>query len=177
MGLAFTEDHKAIMKSTLYALTFAAGNHKMTMHLGRHFDNASGAYREFKDHAVIRALLLARARQLKAIRHEGGGVDAFGNILALERYDKEGYDYAYDNSRSILACIAQSYELALLLPVIRLAATQQFEAHGFTLTTWLHDGFTFVAHRERDEADWKKKLAGVVAEEASRLGIHTELEF
>lgn len=98
MGHTFTEDNKAIMKSSLYALTFGAGNHKMTTHLGRHFGNGSGAYREFKGHAVIRALLLARARQLKAIRHEGGGVDAFGNILELERYEKEGY--AYDNSRS-----------------------------------------------------------------------------
>ena len=177
MDLLHTDDHKAIVKGALYAVTFGAGVRKMTDYLGKHFGNASGAYRTFKAHPVIRALLLARARQLRKIRHEGGGVDAFGNFLELERYEKPGYAYAYDNSRSILACIAQSYELALLLPVVKLAAAQQFEAHGFTLTTWLHDGFTFDAHRARDAGHWKARLAEVVAEEAARLGIHTGLEF
>lgn len=177
MGLAYTDDDKAVVKGALYAVTFGAGNHRMTRYMGKHFGNVSGAYWTFKGHAVVRALLLARARQLKGIRRAGGGVDAFGNFLELERYERDGYDYAYDNSRSILACIAQSYELALLLPVIRLAASQQFESHGFTLTTWLHDGFTFAAHRERDREGWKKKLAEVVAVEASRIGIHTALEF
>ena len=177
MGLAYTDEAKSVVKGALYAVTFGAGINRMTQYMGRNFGNASGAYREFKGHDVIRALLLARARQLRKIRREGGGVDAFGNFLTLERYEKEGYAYAYDNSRSILACIAQSYELALLMPVVRLAASQQFEAHGFTLTTWLHDGFTFDAHRERDVESWKGRLAEVVAEEASRLGIQTELEF
>lgn len=177
MSLPLAEESKAVVKGALYAVTFGAGNHRMARYMGRYFGNASGAYRTFKDHSIVRALLLARARQLKAIRHEGGGIDAFGNILTLERYEKAGYGYAYDNSRSILACIAQSYELALLLPVVRLAASQQFEAHGFTLTTWLHDGFTFASHRERDAEDWKEKLAEVVAQEASSLGICTELEF
>lgn len=175
MGLA--DEDKDVVKGALYAVTFGAGNHRMTRYMGRHFSNASGAYCTFKGHVVVRALLLARARQLKGIRREGGDVDAFGNILELERYERQGYDYAYDNSRSILACIAQSYELTLLLPVIRLAAAQQFESHGFTLTTWLHDGFTFAAHRERDVEGWKERLSEVVAEEASRLGIHTALEF
>ena len=177
MNLPYTDDNKAVVKGALYAVTFGAGVKKMADYLGRHFGNGSGAYRTFRSHPILRALLVARARQLRKIRHEGGGIDAFGNVLELERYEREGYAYAFDNSRSILACIAQSYELALLLPVVKLAASQQFEAHGFTLTTWLHDGFTFDAHRERDVGLWKKRLADVVAEEAASLGIHTGLEF
>lgn len=177
MGLPYTDENKAIVKGALYAVTFGAGEKKMIDYLGRHFGNGCGAHRTFKAHPVIGALLQARARQLRKIRHEGGGVDAFGNVLELERYEREGYAYTFDNSRSILSCIAQSYELALLLPVVKLAASQQFEVHGFTLTTWLHDGFTFDTHRERDVGRWKQKLAEVVAEEAASLGIHTDLEF
>ena len=177
MALMYTPENKAVMKSTLYALIFGAGNNKMRAHLGRHFLNASDAFRRLKAHPVIRGLLLARCRQLRKIRRAKGATDAFGTWTALVRRDVAGYDYQYDNSRSILACVAQSYELMLLTPVVRMAAAEQFRDHGFTATTWLHDGFTFDVHHSEDIQDWKDRLSFAVQEEADRLGICTGLEF
>jgi len=177
MGLMYTHENKAVMKSTLYALIFGAGNNKMRAHLGKHFPNASDAFRRLKAHPVIRGLLLARCRQLRRIRRDKGATDAFGTWTSLVRRHVAGYDYQYDNARSILACVAQSYELMLLTPVVRMAVAEQLRDHGFTVTTWLHDGFTFDAHHAADTQDWKDRLSFAIQEEADRLGISTGLEF
>ena len=183
MGVGFTDDHKAGMKTALYALVYGAGDQRLEAHMAKHFgttlpgESGKDIFGAFKRHPVIRSLLLARGRQLKKIRNESGGEDAFGNFTAIVKTRKDGYGFEYDNARSILACIAQSYEIKLLLPAIQMAVTEQFGSHGFTLTTFLHDGFTFDVHHASDREDWTEKLALAVKNEAATYGIITELEF
>jgi hypothetical protein len=179
MGLEMNSTNKAKVKTPLYSITFGAGRKRLHALFAREFGKGNGrqAYDKFRKHPIIRALLIARSRQLKAIRLAKGGTDAFGRFLKLEKRHKTGYVYMFDNSRSILACIAQSYELQLLLPVINLSMNEQLKEHGFTITTFLHDGFTFDSFKTADQQRWKDKLAQVVKEEADRLGIRTELEF
>lgn len=93
------------------------------------------------------------------------------------QWDQPDYDYKLNNSRSILARIAQSYELAILMPVIQLAISEQFNSRGFTVVTWLHDGFCFDAHDKRDVQAWKNQLFEMVTAKADEIGIYTELEY
>ena len=83
--------------------------------------------------------------------------------------------YAYDNTRSILACVAQSYELKLLMPVLEMAQAQREEEHGFVITTWLHDGFTFDC-KASDRGRWQDTLSRLVHEQAQALGFFTGLD-
>lgn len=179
MGLEYNSTNKAKVKTPLYSITFGAGRNRLHALFTREFGHGNGkaAYNQFKKHPIIRALLIARSRQLKAIRLAQGGTDAFGRFLKLEKRHKKGYNYLYDNSRSILACIAQSYELKLLLPVIDMAKEQQSKDRGFCITTFLHDGFTFDAFRPEDQQRWEDKIAKAVKDESDRLGIRTQLDF
>jgi len=177
MGVPFTPDHKATMKRALYAITFGAGRRKMHSLLAEDFNDGRNAYDRFRWHKVIRAMLIARSRQLKMIRNMRGSYDAFGRFLPLRKKAKEGYWFLFDNARSILACIAQSYELLLLQPVIDAAFDQKDRRHGFKLMTWLHDGFTLLPNCRGDEELWKQRLSDLVKIQAKDLGIVTELEF
>ncbi len=177
MGMEFTADNKANMKAVLYSLIFGAGRKSLTAKLGRSFPCGREAYERFKSDRVIRSLILARHREKQKIRRDQGAFDAFGNFTELEVTSSERYEYDRDNCLSILACVAQSYELMLLLPVIRLAVAEQSGHHGFAVTTWLHDGFTFTANDPRDMTTWKDRITAAVKAEAERLGIITELEF
>lgn len=179
MDMVMNADNKATMKACLYAIVFGAGRKKMVSLMSAQFKSGAAAYERFRSHPILKALLIARYRQLRSIRSAGGGTDAFGRFIPIEARYKTGYVYEWNNSRSILACIAQSYELLLLEPVILSAISEQGNEHGFTITTWLHDGFTFAPNHSRaDDVDgWKRRLRAMVENQATCLGIYTTLEF
>jgi hypothetical protein len=186
MGLEYTPDNKDKVKTPLYAIIFGAGDDRMITGFERSFgdgdesgDKAIGraVYKQFLSHPVIKTLVSARQKQFDLIRAAKGGADAFGTSIPLVVTRKPEKHFDYDNCRSILASIAQSYELLLLFPVIEAAIECKDSKRGFAITTWLHDGFTFVSRKKEDEEPLKKKLKKMVSEEANRLGIHTELDF
>ena len=170
----FTETNKGLLKDSLYALIFGAGRDKMMTLMEEGF--GPGAYQRFKKQPLIGSLLRGRAIQLRLIRKAGHGIDAYGTLLDLHYIAVKGKPFSYDSSRKILALIAQSYELKLLEPVIALAIEQTNLQHGFSLVTWLHDGFCFVPNKARDKEHWCKTLQEAVREQALLLGIPTELE-
>lgn len=176
MGFDQTRTSKSILKDALYALTFGMGDHKLKEQFrGSCPGHGAEAFKRFKNHPLIRDLRRARSSQLRRIRESGGGTDAFGGFIPIGHFQKDGRDL--DTSRSILACIAQSYELMLLMPVINLAIEQQFYPHGFTICAWQHDGFSFDTFKNRDGVLWMNRLSQAVKERAEALGIMTELEF
>ena len=181
IGLSLTTDNKQIVKNCLYAAVYGAGEDRMISDLAAALRDTpfSGAkaFRDFAGHPVVATLLQSREKQLFAIRAGSGGTDAFGRFLPLEHRKVTGHTYEYDNSRSILACIAQSFELLLLLPVLELAVRQQKQSHGLTVVTWLHDGFCFDIHHKDDLRLWTERLSGLVQAQADGLGISTGLEF
>ncbi len=176
LGLEFTDAHKSVVKTALYAITFGAGRRKLQTIFGA-LGNGKMHRGLFLRHPVIQALLKARAVQFKQIRRDGGARDACGRFILLQRAMRNGQETRYDNRRAVLACVAQSYELCLLKPVFEMAAAQRDEPHGFTITTLLHDGITFVAHHPRDTEIWKEKITDAVRVQAQALGILTEIEY
>ena len=131
-------EQKPMLKDALYALVFGAGRDKMIAIL-----ESRRLYERFRAHPLIHQMFLARARQLRAIRTAQGAHDAFGRWIAIEYMPVLEKRYSHDSSRKILALVAQSYELLLLTPVIQLAMEQRDSSHGFVITLWLHDGFSF----------------------------------
>ena len=175
MGVPYDAGNKAAMKNALYALIYGAADETLTKHLGQHFPIASAAFTRFTSHPIIRSLLRARKRQMSKIRDAKGATDAFGTWMPVEYTPVKGKPYNYDNVRSIMACVAQSYELKLLLPVVEAAQAQRGEEHGFVVTTWLHDGFTFDC-KTGDRKRWWDTLSLLVHQQAKALGFHTCLE-
>lgn len=164
---------KPILKNAIYALVFGAGVDRM-MRVFR-LTGGRDAYKRFISHPLISALLRARTRQLQKIKTDGGGRDAFGKWIPLESIPISGKMHNYDNTRKIMALIAQSYELSLLTPAIELAMKYRKSKCGFVITLWIHDGFAFDC-RFQDREEWKKRLIDTVALRAQKLGILTELE-
>lgn len=177
MEMEFTPDNKAIMKRLIYAITFGAEERKQKTILREHqplmdiFKNGNRAHKHLLEFDLIPSILRARKRQFDAIKRDKGAEDAFGCVVPLVTED------GYSNHRSVLASVAQSWELKLLMPVIGLAVQQQCESHGFTMTTFLHDGFTFEPHDRNDAVHWKDKLSALVCAQATQYGIITSLGF
>lgn len=177
LHLDLTEVTKEAIKDGLYMLVFGAGFKSLRAHFEAALGDKGLFDVGFLTHPLIRALLKARTVQLKRIRQTQGAIDAYGRELRLQHVQVPDRFFTYDTSRSILAQVAQSYELKLLSPVIKLAMEAKVEHRGFVICTWLHDGFTFEPFQRRDVSIWKDRLQQAVREEADRLGIHTELEF
>ncbi len=177
MGLEFTEDSKDVMKTALYALLFGSGVRTLQNHFANTLGRGKARHEQFTFHPVIQALLEARDVQFQRIAQDGGAADACGRFLPLERQVKDGYDVAYDNRRGVLACVAQSYEMRLLLPVFEAAVEQRDQEHGFVITSLLHDGLTFASYKSLDTGAWKSRLGQAVQRQADAMGIATRLVY
>lgn len=177
MGLEYGEDAKDILKTALYALLFGAGTRTLQNHFQDSLNYGRARQERFVQHPLIQALLAAREVQFQKIVRDDGAYDACGRFLSLETKVKDGYDIGYDNRRSILACVAQSYEMRLLAPAFKMALEQRDQEHGFTITSLLHDGLTYAAHKATDSLSWQNRLGAVVQRQADSLGILTSLNF
>jgi len=99
----------------------------------------------------------------KRIEAEGGMEDAEGKFCELTKGRKVS---------SVMAEVAQSYELRILISVIRLA--KQTDNKLFKITVWQHDGFSM--YIERNPNAVYKKIQETVQKELKDLEIETELE-
>lgn len=156
---------KEVLKKGLYAVAYGAGRMRLQEVLGE-------KYLEFMENHYIKILLKKRRKQISIIKKAGGATDCFGNFISIQAMKLRGVS---NPELSILSQLSQALELKLLLPVLELANNNK-TSHGFTITLWQHDGFTFKANNVRDENRWMKELKEVVRDEAERLGIATELE-
>ena len=170
MGIEFSEEHKRILKNALYSICFGQGRKRSVAYFADEFPDLPGAWSKFTSHTVISALLDARKREFKRIKKQGYGVDAFGNKVHPTLNDE-----GKNNWPSVLAVCAQSYELALLHPIVKLASARS-DKRGFSILMWLHDGFSFQAHSVSDKEYWKQKIQSLVDDKARALGIPTWLE-
>lgn len=120
---------------------------------------------KFKTHPLIKEILKARAKQLRKIRRAKGAFNFFKIWLSTDKFPP----------KSILAQVAQSYELALLWPIIELAIKNQ-DKKGFKIVLWQHDGLTIKVDDNNLEQLWIEKLKFAVSQKAFNLEINTELE-
>lgn len=123
------------------------------------------------DHPLISELMKERNRQLDAIEEEGGAVDAFGDEVSLG---------GTTGAPSVLAQLAQSRELQLLLPALGVAEAElgrvedTEEYPRFWIMLWQHDGFSINVRDQSRRAtvvsDFQDAVNGATGP------YHTELE-
>lgn len=132
---------------------------KVTEDLGNH--NGIISVEKIVSHPIVGIILKAANRQLKEIRKNKGGEDAFGEFIHLT---KERTD------RSILAQISQSYEMYLLLPV-----AEYLETTKSKMVLWMHDGFTIMKGRDYEKV--KEMCGQILKGKLEEKGICSDLEW
>ncbi|MCW5940666.1 MAG: hypothetical protein KIS66_00450 [Fimbriimonadaceae bacterium] len=177
MGVEGDPLAKPMLKDAVYSLVFGMGEKKMKAQLESFFPDLADPWKRFEDHAIIAALLRARTKAFNDMRMQGFGIDAFGQRIPILNKPRSDEGYQPTNVPSAAAIIAQSYELKLLEPVIRLAIEQQGKTGGFVITSWLHDGCWIHVTDSRNRKRWKNRLSLEVEQTAKTLGIPTWLEW
>lgn len=173
---------KPFLKRRLYGICYGEGVHR------RRTAFADEAPHALKDGAkrlaavpLMRSVLVARHEAVQRVRHEGGAEDAFGTWLPLVRHGKDDHGIYGErtNVLSVLAMVAQSWELRLLEPVVALARSERARDHdhGFNLTLWQHDGFALKAPSGPDERRWSKEIETAVNARCAALRVPTRLEW
>lgn len=153
------EDTKKVFKTALYAVMYGAGINKVKEILKPLGENSD---KKFLSHPIIKSMWIARRKQLSQIRKDGGAFNCFGKFISTKHF----------TSKSVLAQLAQAYELNLLYPVIKLAKSD----NRFQIVLWQHDGFSVHWLRKEDIPSVEFNLKHAVKERAVQLGINTELE-
>lgn len=178
-GLAKNDDIKRIFKTALYSLMYGAGEKLIKKNWGRESNELDIKLdiKIFFSSSLIQALLRARKEQFELIRKDEGAHDAFNQWLPLE-YGYRYSNHIEDNARSVLAAVAQSYELFLLSNIIQEAKEYRNSRDGFMIVLFQHDGFSFIfpSTSEAMQRFWLTHLPGFVETKAKELGIITTLE-
>ena len=178
MGVERTPETKGKLKDMLYSLIFGMGRRNLGAQLRGFFPDRDHQ-RAFWRFPVIFALLVARREQFRALRERGFGEDAYGNRHKIrKRPPRRGEDARWekDNASSVMATIAQSYELRLMYPIVDLAR-RHYGASGFCVLAWLHDGCWIHVPDRREEQRWRSRIGAAVEAMARGLGMRTELEW
>jgi hypothetical protein len=162
---------KDACKHALYALIFGASRQTIA---GAFCDEGYPKVlaRRFLQHPLVRAMLEARAAQHQRIRDAGGAENCFGQWIEIPLEWNGKRRRNVPNERSVLAQLAQAWELRLLVPAINLAA----QTKQFTITAWLHDGFYVDFRDEMRAPQWEHRLVDAVNRQAQALDILTKLE-
>lgn len=162
------------LKELMYSLLFGMSRKNLSAKARQMFPGRKEPWRRLNQHPVVNAMLEARQRQFATLRSVGFATDAFGRRLELLAKGRSSSGYQKDNASSILAQVAQSWELRLMLPILDLAESHRGTS-GFTITMWLHDGVCISVHDARRIEGWKTRISSAVAEQAGELGIPTRL--
>lgn len=142
--MGYQDEDKDIIKEALYALAFGAGKDRMMKIFVREKGAIDGKndFDRWLSHPLIEDIFNARAKVMADIRSRGSATDCYGReykVTAITAKSKtSGYHYQDTNVRSILACLAQAWELKLLSPVLDVI---QHCDRRVQLAYWLHDGF------------------------------------
>jgi len=168
--MGYDNSKKDRLKTALYALIFGAG----AARLKTYFANAE-EYARWKTHPLIQALFKARTATMKRIREQGYAEDASGKrwdyMEWIETDDTRKYTYTANNVRSIMAAVAQSYELALLSPILDIV---EGAGRNVQITYYLHDGLGISCPDA--QAGIIERMIEAVKAKAQGMGIATRLE-
>lgn len=180
-------EDKPILKDTVYSLVFGMTN----KHLREQLAEGSYKYRKVikADGRVVRkkgkkknegvgeeladkilkipffaSILAARKRKLAQLKSDGYLLDAFDNPVKTHKYF---------NTLSVLAYVAQSYELKIMLSLIPIVKSEGNQIH---VASWLHDGVTLYFGKTGEEERQIEQINKKVNKTAWDLGIPTKLE-
>jgi hypothetical protein len=156
---------KRVIKDGLYAICYGMKEKHLPGQIALWLTNAGqdkGLARRFLSVPLVAALLPARTKALAKIAADGGAESPYGKWCAVD---------STRDAASVMADIAQAWELKLIAPAFRLAK----ETDDFTIALYQFDGFS--VHFTRRAEAWKKRLTECVNEEAKRWNIATSLEW
>ena len=167
--MGYAEPYKDLLKRGTYALVFGAGEERLSSIFP---DNSH--YNKWKSHPLIKALLKARTRTMAKIKRAGYAEDAYGHRWELQEWEAvdgtNKYPYKANNVRSIMAAVAQSYELALIAPALDIV---EDAGRKTQLVYWLHDGIGISC--PQDKSFVIDRIINAVDAKASELGISTHM--
>ena len=157
---------KPYVKESLYTICYGGGKWMIKEPLldGIRTLGLNFKHKKILNHWIFRELKNGQIRAAAKIKSDGGMYDAEEKWLPVTTERKIS---------SIMAEVAQSYELRILISVIRLA--KQTGNKLFKVTVWQHDGFSM--YIERDSEKVRKMIQETVRKELNGLGIQTKLEF
>ena len=171
---------KPFLKKRLYGVCYGEGDGGRRRAFAEEapYGIRAGA-RKFAAIPLVAAIISARHEAIQKVKREIGAIDAFGSWLPLERrgISDRGVYGEQTNVLSILALVAQSWELKLLEPVIDLARSEggRDSVHGFSIMLWQHDGFCVRASSVKDARRWANRLTAAVDERCKEFGVPTKL--
>lgn len=160
---------KRVMKDMFYSIIFGRPRNA-----GYDIDNIwnPGLYNILKgkklekmlDFPVIKDLLIQRDKWFLAIEKNRGWNDAF------RQFQK------HTNGRtikSIAASVIQSVEFRIIAPIFKFAENNKY----FTIISFQHDGFNFIAHDKRIIDKIKLSMQEIINQSSAKYNITTCLEF
>lgn len=160
---------KDVIKKAIYGTMF--GLSKTSLKSGnKDFDGLDILLKPFNltadnvlDLPIFKDILHARNLAYATIINDGGATDIFGRWIEING-DTEVND--------VVAQVMQSYELYLMMPIVRAARITK----EFTIVLWLHDGCYLDVKDNRRLDLWIDRLYTSVQENARKAGIYTQLE-
>lgn len=157
---------KPYVKESLYTICYGGGKWMIKEPLldGIRTLGLKLKHDKILNHWIFRELKNGQTRIAARIKSDGGMHDAEDKWLALTTDRKIS---------SVMAEVAQSYELRILISVIRLA--KQTGNKLFKVTVWQHDGFSMYIERNSEKVC--EMIQEKVRKELGGLGIETKLEF
>lgn len=156
---------KAIFKKTLYSICYGMEKQVLKWSI---MENSSWRplgrviAARFVDIPLIQELLKARNAATEQVIHDGGATNCYNKVIKISEQVQ---------APSILAQIAQSWEMKLVFPAFELAS----RSTDFHINLFQYDGFS--VHFRRRENLWRSRISDAVNAEAARLGIPTWLEW
>ncbi len=157
---------KPYVKESLYTICYGGGKWMIKEPLldGIRTLGLNLKHNKILNHWIFRELKNGQTRAAERIKSDGGMYDAEEKWLPLTTDRKIS---------SIMAEVAQSYELRILISVIRLA--NQTGNKLFKVTVWQHDGFSM--YIERNFENVYEKIQETIKKELKGMRIQTKMEF
>ncbi|WP_263787565.1 hypothetical protein [Salinibacter grassmerensis] len=168
---------KPCLKKGLYAIVYGGGKPKTLEVMEEKYSKGVGPsvsnkfFSRIFSHSFIEQLLRERESQIAQIEDQGRATDTFGREIRLS---------SDTDALSVLAQLAQSKELKLLLPALDVAeselqrADEAGESPRFWIVLWQHDGFSIHVRDRSRRATYVERFQEAVN---SAVGdYHTRLE-
>ena len=192
IGVPYTPETKRLVKNGAYSLNFGASDNGLIGTLtgfkpwlegkGRYTDTVVSRTQAeaFLSEPAIAEMRAAMRVAAEKIVSRGGARDAFGDWIDLDTVARslnaQHRPHGADNAaRSILAQVAQSWEFAVMLPILEMAEREEErDRPRFEIAVWLWDG-VYLYVRQNAEAV-VSEIQSAVNSAAARYGIPTRLE-
>ncbi len=174
-GIPYSEDAKSALKEALYSVIFGSHENQVKYRLWPEIGTKSTE--NVVNHQIFKSLFEARHSRYLALCKDWTLTDAYGNQSKLEGWTTS--HKRYKMAMSMLACQAQSYELAILAPIFDYAVKTQGTEHPFWVTAFLHDGLWIQCDSESamDHVNHIKDLVAKSSRELLGENMEVDVEY